>query len=117
MSTEFAQIEAILPRLSAAERLLLAQQLTRETGLTGAGNSDLITGIDVDPRVCGGEARIVRTRIPVWLLEQARRLGKSNSELLAAYPSLRDDDLINAWRYVELHRDEIEQQIVDNEAA
>ena len=42
-------------------------------------------------------AVIVRTRIPVWLLDQARRLGASEEALLAAYPHLRAEDLVNAW--------------------
>jgi uncharacterized protein (DUF433 family) len=39
---------------------------------------------------------IVRTRIPVWLLEQARSLGTSEQDLLEAYPAPRAEDLVNA---------------------
>ena len=53
-------------------------------------------GIDSRPDVCGGEPRIVGTRIPVWLLEQARRLGASERELLEAYASRRAADLVDA---------------------
>jgi uncharacterized protein (DUF433 family) len=67
--------------------------------------------------VCGGEACIVRTRIPVWLLEQARRLGTSEQELLTAYPTLRAEDLVNAWAYARAHLSEIEAQIYANENA
>jgi uncharacterized protein (DUF433 family) len=56
-----------------------------------------------------------RTRIPVWLLEQARRLGTSEAELLRAYPTLRAEDLANARAYFCSHRSEIEQQIIANE--
>ena len=35
---------------------------------------DAFPGIESTPGVCGGEPCIVRTRIPVWTLEQARRL-------------------------------------------
>lgn len=51
----------------------------------------------------------------VWLLEQARRLGASEYDLLAAYPSLRAEDLANAWAYVRSHASEISAQIRDNE--
>ena len=78
---------------------------------------DAFPGIESSPDVCGGEPCIVRTRIPVWLLVQARRLGTSEAELLRAYPSLRAEDLANAWAYSRTHRDEIERQILDNEAA
>jgi uncharacterized protein (DUF433 family) len=74
-------------------------------------------GIDSRPDICGGEACIVRTRIPVWLLEQARRLGTTEQVLLAAYPSLRAEDLVNAWNYARAHAAEIEAQIRDNEPA
>jgi len=67
--------------------------------------------------VCGGEPCIVRTRIPVWVLEQARRLGTSEAELLRAYPTLRAVDLVNAWSYVHANREKIDQQIRDNEEA
>jgi len=74
-------------------------------------------GIDSRPDVCGGEACTVRTRIPVWLLEQARRLGASEQELLTAYPSLRAEDLVNAWAYARAHGAEMDAQIRENEAA
>ncbi|MBI3278717.1 MAG: DUF433 domain-containing protein, partial [Acidobacteria bacterium] len=67
--------------------------------------------------VCGGEPCMVRTRIPVRLLEQARRLGVSEQELPAAYPSLRAEDLVSAWAYARSHAAGIEAQIRENEAA
>ena len=36
---------------------------------------DAFPGIESRPDVCGGEPCIVRTRIPVWLLEKATRGG------------------------------------------
>ena len=65
----------------------------------------------------GGEPCIVRTRIPVWVLEQARRLGTSEAELLRCYPTLRAEDLVNAWGYARAHQDEINRQIEENEVA
>ena len=100
----------LLGELTRAERAQVLQWVVRDLG--GA-----FPGIDSNPNVCGGEACIVRTRIPVWLLEQARRLGTSEAELLRSYPSLRAEDLANAWAYVRIHRQEIERQIAENEAA
>ena len=74
-------------------------------------------GIESHPGVVGGSACIVRTRIPVWLLEQARRLGTSEAGILAAYPVLRTEDLSNAWAYVWAHREEIDRDIDENERA
>ena len=71
-------------------------------------------GIDSQPGICGGEPCIVRTRIPVWVLEQSRRLGISEQELLVSYPSLRAEDLVNAWAFTRAHTAEIEAQILTN---
>jgi uncharacterized protein (DUF433 family) len=75
------------------------------------------SGIEATPGVCGGEPRIAGTRIPVWTLEQARRLGASEADLLRDYPGLRAADLVNAWAYVAAHGEEIERQIRENEEA
>ena len=66
------------------------------------------------PGVCGGDACIAGTRIPVWLLELARRTGVSEEELLEGYPSLRRENLAEAFAYAQLHAEEIEAQIRDN---
>lgn len=76
-----------------------------------------LSGIEKTPDVCGGDARIIRTRIPVWVLEQFRRLGMSESEILRNYPTLRAEDLVHAWAYVELHGEEIDRAIRENEEA
>ena len=64
---------------------------------------DEVLGIEVTPGVSGGEPRIAGTRIPVWILEQARRLGTSEADLLRSYPVLRAEDLANAWAYARAH--------------
>jgi uncharacterized protein (DUF433 family) len=105
-----AEIERILPTLSRGEKAQLLKWVVQQLG-------DDFPGIDSRPEVSGGEPCIVRTRIPVWLLEQARRLGASESALLEAYPALRAEDLANAWAYVRSHRPEIDEQIRENESA
>jgi uncharacterized protein (DUF433 family) len=75
------------------------------------------SGIEATAGVCGGEPRIAGTRIPVWTLERARRLGASEADLLRDYPGLRAADLVNAWTYVAAHRKRIEAQIRENEDA
>jgi uncharacterized protein (DUF433 family) len=74
-------------------------------------------GIVSTPGVSGGEPCIVRTRIPVWLLVRARELGTSEGELLRACPTLRAEDLTNAWAYARAHRAEIQAQIHAHETA
>ena len=101
--------EELLAKLSRAEKAQVLQWAARDLG-------DAFPGIESRPGVCGGEPCVVRTRIPVWVLEQARRLGTSESELLRIYPTLRAEDLANAWAYVRSHPDEINCQIEANEA-
>lgn len=99
-----------LPSLSAAEKAQLLQWVARDV-------SGAIPGIERTPGVCGGEPCVVRTRIPIWILERARQLGSSEADLLFAYPTLRAQDIVNAWAYVDAHREEIERQIAENEEA
>ena len=104
------ETEKLLAGLSRAEKAQLLQWLMRDL-------DNAFPGIKSFPDVAGGESCIVRTRIPVWLLEQAKRLGTSEADLLRAYPTLRAEDLTNAQAFVRSHRDEIDRQIKENEEA
>ena len=108
--TALQEVEKLLPRLTRAEKAYLLQLTVQEMG-------DAFPGVETRPGVCGGEPCVVRTRIPVWVLEQARRLSTSEADLLRAYPTLRADDLANAWAYVRCHGEEITAQIHANEEA
>ena len=66
------------------------------------------------PGVCGGEACLGKTRIAVWMLEEARRQGVSDGEVLQDYPGLCAADLAVAWAYVDAHLEEIESAIQAN---
>ena len=94
--------------MTPGEKAQLLQRVARQMG-------DAYPGIDSIDGVCGGEPIIVRTRIPVWVLEQARRLGSTEAELLRLYPTLQAEDLASAWAYVRSHRDKIDQQIREHE--
>lgn len=76
----------------------------------------VIRGIERTAGVCGGEPRIVGTRIPVWVLVQYHKLGATDRDLLQAYPMLSAEDLLSAWDYYRSHEDEIEAQIIENES-
>ena len=104
------EAEKLLPSLTRAEKAQLVQWVIGDI-------TEAFPGIESRAGVCGGEPCVVRTRIPVWVLEQARRLGVSEAEILRSYPTLRAEDLAHAWSYVRAHRDEIETQIAENEAA
>lgn len=77
-----SDFEKLLPELSPGERAQILKWVVQQLGGSFAG-------IDSWPEVCNGEPCIVRTRIPVWILEQARRLGASEQALLTAYPTPR----------------------------
>ena len=108
--TALQQVQELLPNLSHSEKAQLLQWVARELG-------DAFPGIESTPGVCGGVPCVVRTRIPVWLLVQARDLGMSEADLLRSYPTLTAEDLVNVWAYYRAHRREIDQQIREQEAA
>ena len=101
-------IEPQISRLSRAEKAELLQRLAREVGNAWAG-------IEKTAGVSGGEACIVRTRIPVWTLENYRRLSWTEAAILENFPSLRAVDLVNAWAYADAHVEEIEKAIRANQ--
>jgi uncharacterized protein (DUF433 family) len=73
------------------------------------------TRISKTPGVCGGDACIAGTRIPVWGLVNYRRLGGAENDLLSAFPSLTPEDLKSAWQYANAHAAEIDRSIRENE--
>jgi hypothetical protein len=69
------------PSYPRAEKALVLQWTVRDLGCIPRHRKP--------SRSLRGEPCIVRTRVPVWVLEQARRLGTSEAELLRGYPTLR----------------------------
>jgi len=67
--------------------------------------------VEKSPEVCGGDARIRKTRITVWGLIERRNLGLSDAEILRDLPDLKQGDLDAAWSYYEQHREEINQAL------
>lgn len=110
MSTTLQKAEALLAQMSVVEKTQLLQWVASDLG-------GVFPGIEMTPDICGGDARITRTRIPVWLLVRQRQLGLSDEEILDGYPTLRQEDLNNAWNYYRAHQSEIEAQIIENEEA
>ncbi|MDZ7958546.1 MAG: DUF433 domain-containing protein [Aulosira sp. DedQUE10] len=104
----FKELEAQLISLTPQEKAQAIQILVKSL-------STSFPGIEKTPGVVGGDACIVRTRIPVWTLVNYRRLGASNEEILKDFPSLHSSDLLNAWAYAEIYPEEIEQAIAENE--
>lgn len=70
-----------------------------------------ISTIQKTAGVCGGNARIRNTRIPVWTIVSFYKLGASDEEILRNYPGLTPADLRLASSYYEQHQDEIDRVI------
>ena len=102
------ELEPHLASLSRAEKARIVQILAMDL-------AEAWPGIEKTPGVVGGAACIIRTRIPVWALENYRRLGWSEARLLENYPTLRAVDIVNAWSYMNKHSNEIEQAIKESE--
>lgn len=69
------------------------------------------------PGVSGGEACVGTTRIAVWMLEESRRAGVGELDILRDYPGISVNDLESAWKYFESHGEEIENAIRTNRDA
>jgi uncharacterized protein (DUF433 family) len=70
------------------------------------------------PGVCGGDACIRNTRIPVWSLVVARRLGAGDEQLLTYFVSpLSPGDVQAAWAYFQQFPREIDQAIRQHKGA
>lgn len=108
MMTALQKVEALLPEMSPGEKAQVAKWVRDDLDYR-------FPGIEQTPGVCGGSACIVRTRIPVWLLVEAQQAGASEADLLKSYPSLRAEDLTNAWAYYRANKEEIDSEISENE--
>lgn len=104
------QLQQIISELNSAERAQVLQWIVRDLG-------DAFPGIHSDPRVCGGDPSIVRTRIAVWMLVRLRQQGATEADLLRNYPVLQAEDLANAWAYARSHQAEIDTQIAEHKDA
>lgn len=110
-----AEIKEAIARLSPEEyRELLAELTTKPPRAAATGRWPRL---EATPDVCGGEACVAGTRIPVWLLEISRRQGATEKRLLADYPGLEADDVRGAWDYARRNPAEIEAEAAEHEAA
>ena len=104
------QIKLELQQLDPHVRQDIAYWLLRQ-------NADVSEpGIVATDNVCGGEARIAGTRIPVWVVAALSAQGLEAAAILKAYPAIDASQLQNALSYAAAHRKEIERAIAENEA-
>lgn len=107
MITSYEDVRDAALHLPKADQARLLSVVAHEV-------ADAYPGIEFQPGVCGGSARLIRTRLPVWLLESLRRQGATDAALLAAYPTINAEDLANAWAYARAHREEMDHEIAAN---
>jgi len=107
-NTALKEASKLLPKMSRVEKAQLVQWVISDL-------SNVFPGVEKTPGVCGGDACIAKTRIPVWSLVNARKLGMTDKEILRNYPSLVAEDLKNAWNYYRANQQEIDTQIFENE--
>jgi len=110
MVISLRDLEEQVEHLTDAEKAQLVMKLLPAL-------SHAFAGIEKRPGVCGGDACVVRTRVPVWTLERYRRLGWTEAQILDNFPMLRAADLVNVWAYVDAHLEEIEATIRENDEA
>ncbi|HFA47523.1 MAG TPA: DUF433 domain-containing protein [Bacteroidetes bacterium] len=110
MTLALKKAEALLAKLSSSEKARLLYRMSKDLG-------GVFPGVEKTPGVCGGSACIIRTRIPVWTLVSFKKLGMTDAALLEAYPSLRQQDLNNAWAYYKANIKEINRDLLENEEA
>lgn len=63
------------------------------------------------PNSCNGSARLIGTRIPIWMLAQMKRKGWADETIREAYPDLTQLQLDVAWEYVASHPGEIAEEL------
>jgi uncharacterized protein (DUF433 family) len=107
MTLSFNQVEALISKLSLSNKAQLLYKMSKDLGET-------FPGIEKTPHVCGGSACIIRTRIPVWTLVAFKKTGLNDLNLLLSYPTLRQQDLNNAWAYYQANQKEIDTDIKEN---
>lgn len=96
----------VIESLTPEESLLFQEKLQAKLAAKAIGST---------PGVCGGNARIRNTRIPVWTLVSFRQQGADEAELLRNFPGLSSEDLENAWSYYDRHRQEIDLAIASHQ--
>jgi uncharacterized protein (DUF433 family) len=79
--------------------------------------SDERQHIESTPGVCGGAPRITGTRIRVSQIALLTEQGSSADQIVASYPHLSLADVYAALSYYHDHRESIEHEIREADAA
>jgi uncharacterized protein (DUF433 family) len=81
-------------------------------------NPDVGDRITKIPGICGGEACLRGTRLPVWGFVERKLQGATDEELRQLFrPPLTREDLNAVWAYAVAHPEEVERALWLNAAA
>lgn len=105
--TALEEAKAFLPKMSNSEIAQLVQIASQKIAVD-------FPGVEKTTNVCGGSACIIRTRIPIWSIVEYLLMGIEKEKLLLNFPSLRAQDLANAWAYYDANKAEIDKEIREN---
>jgi uncharacterized protein (DUF433 family) len=72
---------------------------------------DFLNRISMNPEVMGGKPCVRGLRVTVGVIVGLLAVGKTEAEVLAAYPYLEPDDLRAALAYAAWRSEEIEVQV------
>lgn len=106
--TKLEKTSALIAEMTPEEKAQLLAELLQYFNIP-------VLGVTHTPGVCGGRACIRDTRIPVWSIVEAKKMGSTDVELLQSFQGLTAEDITNAMRYYHGHRDEIETDIADQD--
>lgn len=99
MNTKLVEsLVQVIESLSPEDYALFQKQLTKRS-------------IQKTKGICGGQARIRNTRIPVWTIISLQNQGADDLEILENFPILTPFDLVAARDYYANHFEEINSLI------
>ncbi len=105
--TALERATSFLPDMSQSEIAQLVQRAAHKIAVD-------FPGIEKNVGICGGSACIIRTRIPVWSVIEYIQMGVGKERILRNFPTLRAQDLANAWAFYDANKSEIDLEIIEN---
>ena len=72
------------------------------------------TRIVVDPKICGGEPCIKRTRIPVYIILSHLASGDDDETILENFPRLKKEDIEACRQYAEIRAERKRRRKTDS---
>jgi uncharacterized protein (DUF433 family) len=101
-------INSVQAHIDIGEPLLFSTHYTFTDNFVRGGSMEHLNRITQQPEVMGGKACIRGTRVTVGMLVGAIAAGHALEELLADYPYLQREDILQALQYAAWRSEERE---------